>query len=55
MYAIVNIHWDNGWFENFATDYDESMKKYISIWTQLSAYYKDYPDTLIFESLNEEG
>ncbi len=55
MYVIVNIHWDGGWFENFATDYDESMKKYTSIWTQISNYFKDYPKNLIFESLNEEG
>lgn len=55
LYAIVNIHWDGGWFENFATNYDESMKKYTSIWTQISNYFKDYPNNLIFESLNEEG
>ncbi len=55
MYAIVNIHWDGGWFENFATNYDESMKKYSTIWTQISNYFKDYPNNLIFESLNEEG
>ncbi|MDP4179962.1 MAG: cellulase family glycosylhydrolase [Bacillota bacterium] len=55
MYAIVNIHWDNGWFANFATNYDESMKKYTAIWTQISNYFKDYPSNLILESLNEEG
>ncbi|NMB33495.1 MAG: cellulase family glycosylhydrolase, partial [Clostridium sp.] len=55
LYAIVNIHWDGGWFENFATDYDESMRKYRLIWTQVSNYFKDYPNNLIFESLNEEG
>lgn len=55
LYAIVNIHWDGGWFENFATNYDESMKKYTSVWTQISNYFKDYPNNLIFESLNEEG
>ncbi len=55
LYAIVNIHWDGGWFEKFATDYDECMKKYTSVWTQISNYFKDYPKNLIFESLNEEG
>ncbi|WP_010250201.1 cellulase family glycosylhydrolase [Acetivibrio cellulolyticus] len=55
MYAIVNIHWDGGWFANFATNYDESMKKYTSVWTQISSYFKDYPKNLILESLNEEG
>ncbi|MFZ5987715.1 MAG: cellulase family glycosylhydrolase [Bacillota bacterium] len=55
MYVIVNIHWDGGWFEKFATEYDEAMKKYTSIWTQISNNFKDYPQNLIFESLNEEG
>jgi endoglucanase len=55
LYAIVNIHWDGGWFSNFATNHDESMKKYTSVWTQVSNYFKDYPNNLIFESLNEEG
>jgi endoglucanase len=55
MVAVVNIHWDGGWWSKFPTQYDESMKKYTRIWTQISAYFKDYPDTLIFESLNEEG
>lgn len=55
MYVIVNIHWDGGWFDKFATDHDEAMKKYTSVWTQISNYFKDYPKNLIFESLNEEG
>lgn len=55
MYAIINIHWDGGWFENFPADYDECMKKYTTIWAQISEHFKDYGDRLIFESLNEEG
>jgi endoglucanase len=55
MYAIVNIHWDGGWWENFPTDSAECMKKYMSIWTQVSNHFKDYSDYLVFESLNEEG
>ncbi len=55
MYAIVNIHWDGGWWENFPSDYDECMKKYTRIWEQISERFKDYGDKLILESLNEEG
>ncbi len=55
MYVILNIHWDGGWFENFPTDYDECMKKYTTIWTQITENFKDYGDKLMFESLNEEG
>jgi endoglucanase len=51
----VNIHWDNGWFAKFPTDYDGCIKKYTSIWKQISERFQDYGDYLIFESLNEEG
>ncbi|ORX42694.1 endoglucanase [Piromyces finnis] len=55
MYAIVNIHWDMGWFTKFATNEKEAFKKYTSIWGQISQYFKDYDEHLVFESLNEEG
>lgn len=57
MCAIMNIHWDGGWFEGFADSgrRQECFKKYKSVWTQLSEAFKDYPDMLMFESLNEEG
>lgn len=55
MYVIMNIHYDGGWWENFPTETEECMKKYTRIWEQLSDYFGDYGDKLIFESLNEEG
>ena len=41
MYAVVNIHWDGGWFEKFSTEYDECLKKYTAIWSQISENFKD--------------
>lgn len=55
MYAIVNIHWDGGWWEEFSTDKEKCMTKYTSIWEQISEAFKDYGDYLMLESLNEEG
>jgi endoglucanase len=55
MIAVVNIHWDGGWWSKFPTQYDESMKRYIRIWSQIAGNLKGYPCSLIFESLNEEG
>lgn len=55
MYAIVNIHYDSGWWTNFPTDKEECMKKYTRIWEQITEEFKDYSDKLMFESLNEEG
>ena len=57
LYVIMNIHWDGGWFSDFADDSqrERCFKKYETIWTQLSAEFGEYGDKLIFESLNEEG
>jgi endoglucanase len=58
MYAIVNIHWDNGWWSWFGSS-DETVQanaqtKYESMWTQLASAFQQYSDHLIFESANEE-
>ncbi len=55
MIAVVNIHWDGGWWSKFPADYDHCMKRYTRFWSQIAGSFKDYPGTLIFESLNEEG
>lgn len=55
MIAVVNIHWDSGWWSRFPKDYDGSMKRYRRIWSQITERFRDYPGTLILESLNEEG
>lgn len=54
MYAIVNIHWDNGWVNKFPENKDESMKRYETMWSQISDNFKDYGDYLMFEAQNEE-
>ncbi len=58
MYVIINIHWDGQWWGQFG-DKDSSVRdqawaRYEAFWTQISAYYKDFSDHLIFESANEE-
>lgn len=55
MIAVINIHWDGGWWSKFPTDYDNCMKRYTRMWSQIAGAFKDEPGTLIFESLNEEG
>lgn len=54
MYAIVNIHWDNGWLENFPTDKEGCMNRYTRMWEQICDGFEAYGDHLIFESQNEE-
>jgi endoglucanase len=55
MYAIVNIHWDGGWWENFPNDSANCMNKYKKIWEQISERFKNHNGHLIFASMNEEG
>ncbi|WP_303835376.1 cellulase family glycosylhydrolase [Ruminococcus flavefaciens] len=54
MYCIINIHWDNGWVNTFPDNKDECMKRYQTMWEQISDSFKDYGDHLMFESQNEE-
>lgn len=54
MYAIINIHWDNGWVNKFPENKEENMKRFKAMWTQISAAFEDYGDKLMFEGLNEE-
>ena len=54
MYAIVNIHWDNGWMNDYPNNEEECMKRYTHMWEQISDHFKDYGDKLMFEAQNEE-
>ncbi len=54
MYVIINIHYDDGWWDDFARDEAGTMKRYKAMWTQIAGHYKDYDEKLIFESANEE-
>lgn len=54
MYVIINIHYDGGWWDDFAKDEAGTMKRYKAMWSQIAGHYKDYDDKLIFESANEE-
>lgn len=55
MYAILNIHWDEGWLENdIPNGYDESVdEQQRSIWTQIATTFRDYDEHLVFAGTNE--
>ena len=55
MYAIVNIHYDSGWWKNFPEKKEWCMNRYTRVWEQISESFKDFNHKLMFESLNEEG
>ena len=62
LYAIINLHHDGGddpeggaWIKNASTDYEGTMEQYEAVWSQIAERFSDYPELLIFESMNEVG
>lgn len=51
LVTIINEHHDH-WIKCRHT-HDENLPRYYSIWKQLSKHYKDYPEELLLEMLNE--
>ncbi len=49
MFAIVNMHHHDVLYE----DPDGEKERFLAQWKQISEYFKDYSDTLLFEILNE--
>nr|WP_306813050.1 cellulase family glycosylhydrolase [Paenibacillus soyae] len=55
LYVMINIHHDSWiWLEKgMHNDHDASLARFKAIWTQLADRYKDMPQKLMFESINE--
>ncbi|MEL7148056.1 MAG: glycoside hydrolase family 5 protein, partial [Bacteroidota bacterium] len=53
MFAIVNTHHDEDWIKLNENDADHVRARLQSLWTQIATEFKDYGDSLIFETLNE--
>lgn len=49
MYAIINMHHHEDLYENP----DNQKERFLGMWEQIADFFKDYPDSLIFEVLNE--
>lgn len=52
LYVVVNIHH----FDEFIirrNDLENCRKIFDTLWTQIAEYFKDYPETLVFEGFNE--
>lgn len=49
LYVILNIHH----YEEMMQRPEQHKERFLKIWEQLSIHYKDYPETLWFELLNE--
>lgn len=49
LYIIVNMHHHESLFENPETE----KERFLSQWNQIADYFKEYPENLLFEVLNE--
>ncbi|PKD21675.1 hypothetical protein APR41_01430 [Salegentibacter salinarum] len=53
MYAIVNIHWDNGWMQPTYEDQEYVNDRLEIMWKQIAINFRDYDDRLLFAGTNE--
>lgn len=49
LYAIINMHHHEALYENP----EEQKERFLAQWKQISEFFKDYPDFLLFELMNE--
>jgi endoglucanase len=49
LYAIINMHHHDVLFDNP----DAQKDRFLAQWKQISEFFSDYPDSLLFELLNE--
>ncbi|WP_068505286.1 cellulase family glycosylhydrolase [Paenibacillus kribbensis] len=54
LYVMINVHHDSWmWVSSMEPKHDEVLARYNAIWTQMAQRFKDKPDKLMFESINE--
>lgn len=51
LVTIINVHHDH-WLKKAST-FDNNKERFYTLWKQIAKHYKDYPETLLFEILNE--
>jgi endoglucanase len=54
LYVLVNLHHD-GWVGDMGYDHDVVLDRFQKVWQQIATRFKNYPNKLSFESINEPG
>ena len=49
LQVVINMHH----YEEIFTDPAAHQERFLALWEQIAAHYKDYPTSLVFEILNE--
>ena len=50
--VMINMHHDSEWLRDLPNN-EQLLERFGKIWEQIAAEFKDYPDALIFEAINE--
>ncbi|MGM1022439.1 MAG: cellulase family glycosylhydrolase [Bacillota bacterium] len=54
LYVMINVHHDSWlWVSSMEPKHDEVLARYKALWTQIANRFKDQPNKLMFESINE--
>jgi aryl-phospho-beta-D-glucosidase BglC (GH1 family) len=53
LYVMLNMHHDSVWIKEMPTKHDAVLAEFKAIWSQIATRFRDYPNTLMFESINE--
>ncbi|WP_025723166.1 cellulase family glycosylhydrolase [Paenibacillus polymyxa] len=54
LYVMINVHHDSWtWVSSMEPKHDEVLARYSALWKQIAPRFKDQPNKLMFESINE--
>jgi endoglucanase len=54
FYVMLNMHHDSWvWIERMPTEHDTVLARYRAVWTQVADAFRDAPQRLLLESVNE--
>ena len=54
LIVTINTHHESGFYDLMHTGtYDQAKEWLMAVWTQVAERFKEYPETLIFEPMNE--
>jgi len=58
LYCILNMHHDGGagtqsWVRAATKNYSKNKDRFARVWEQIAERFKDYPEKLLFEAINE--
>lgn len=54
LYVMINVHHDSWvWLSKMENNHDQTLARYNAAWTQIANAFKNSPNKLMFESVNE--